>query len=156
MKRTWAVRPDTAMERQDGMVVPYVSREAMVEGYMDALSMHDRGGGIITVVAGRAATDLPGEMLTTHLVFEWRDRNEATVSPERPSAVLPEPVNGADPVLNGDGSTGWAHEDPTPAELEARLEGEAEARAASGGELDGLDPSTLEEEDLSSVPESAR
>jgi hypothetical protein len=140
VKRPWLVRPDTGMQLSDGSMIEFVSREAMVEAFMDALSILDRAGGVLSIVAGRVQTDVPGEMLTNGLMIEWKDRAHATTSPERPSRVVssvPEPPDGSayDP-------------DPTPQELEARLEADAAP--------DGRDPSTLDEVDESSIPESVR
>jgi hypothetical protein len=135
VKRTWVVRPDTGMHLSDGGMVEFVSREASVEAFMDALAIGDRAGGVIEIVFGRVATDVPGEMLTNGIAFRWKDRVDATSSPERPSSVVA-PV---DP-------------DPTPQELEARLE----AEAGNVDPLDGLDPATLDEVDESSIPEPAR
>jgi hypothetical protein len=137
VKRTWVVRPDTGMHLSDGGMVEFVSREASVEAFMDALAIGDRAGGVIEIVFGRVATDVPGEMLTNGIAFRWKDRVDATSSPERPSSVVA-PV---DP-------------DPTPQELEARLE--AADVGEDGGPLDGLDPATLDEVDESSIPEPAR
>jgi hypothetical protein len=130
VKRTWVVRPDTGMHLSDGGMVEFVSREASVEAFMDALAIGDRAGGVIEIVFGRVATDVPGEMLTNGIAFRWKDRVDTTSSPERPSSV----VAPADP-------------DPTPQELEARLEADV---------MDGLDPATLDEVDESSIPEPAR
>jgi hypothetical protein len=129
VKRTRVVRPDTGMQLSDGSTIEFVSREAMVEAFMDALAIGDIAGGVIEIVFGRVATDVPGEMLTNGIAFQWKDRVNATNSPERPAtAIAPDP-------------------DPTPQELEAQL---AEM------EPDGLDPATLDEVDESSIPEPAR
>jgi hypothetical protein len=68
-------------------------------------------------------------------MIEWKDRAHATASPERPTQVVAPPA--PDP-------------DPTPEVLEAQLEAERIE------DRDGLDPSTLDEVDESSIPEPAR
>jgi hypothetical protein len=142
MKRPWLVRPDTGMQLSDGTMIEFVSREALVEAFMDALAIIDRAGGVLSIVAGRVQTDVPGEMLTNGLMIEWKDRAHATTSPERPTQVVtPE----SRPVVY---DSGEPDPDPTPEVLEARLEAEAAP--------DGLDPSTLDEVDESSIPESVR
>jgi hypothetical protein len=129
------------MQLSDGSMIEFVSREALVEAFMDALSIIDRAGGVLSIVAGRVQTDVPGEMLTNGLMIEWKDRAHATTSPEQPSAVTRE----SRPVVYDSGAV---DSDPTPEALEARLEAEAVP--------DGLDPSTLDEVDESSIPESVR
>jgi hypothetical protein len=88
VKRPWLVRPDTGMQLSDGTMIEFVSREALVEAFMDALSIIDRAGGVLSIVAGRVQTDVPGEMLTNGLMIEWKDRAHATTSPERPTQVV--------------------------------------------------------------------
>jgi hypothetical protein len=141
MKRPWLVRPDTGMQLSDGSMIEFVSREALVEAFMDALAIIDRAGGVLSIVAGRVPTDVPGEMLTNGLMIEWKDRAHATTSPERPTQVVAQRSEARD------AATLALDPDPTPQDLEARLEAEAP---------DGLDPSTLDEVDESSIPEPAR
>jgi hypothetical protein len=127
------------MQLSDGTMIEFVSREALVEAFMDALAIIDRAGGVLSIVAGRVPTDVPGEMLTNGLMIEWKDRAHATASPERPTQVVAPPA--PDP-------------DPTPEALEAQLEAELDAQRKAAP--DGLDPSTLDEVDESSIPESVR
>jgi hypothetical protein len=129
------------MQLSDGTMIEFVSREALVEAFMDALSIIDRAGGVLSIVAGRVPTDVPGEMLTNGLMIEWKDRAHATTSPERPTQVVAQRSEARD------AATLALDPDPTPQDLEARLEAEAP---------DGLDPSTLDEVDESSIPESVR
>jgi hypothetical protein len=108
------------MQLSDGSMIEFVSREALVEAFMDALAIIDRAGGVLSIVAGRVPTDVPGEMLT----IEWKDRAHATTSPERPTQVIaPQP----DP-------------DPTPEVLEAQLEAELDPAT-----LDEVDESSIPE-----------
>jgi hypothetical protein len=129
------------MQLSDGTMIEFVSREALVEAFMDALAIIDRAGGVLSIVAGRVPTDVPGEMLTNGLMIEWKDRAHATTSPERPTQVVTAPATDTTP-----NTVPPLGPDPTPQDLEAHLE------AAP----DTLDPSTLDEVDESSIPESVR
>jgi hypothetical protein len=122
------------MQLGDGSMIEYVSREAQVEAFMDALAIIDHSGGYLSFVSYRVKTGVPGEMLMQSLYIEWRDRAQATTSPEQETR-FPEPPLPPDP-------------DPTPQDLEAQLEAEAAP--------DTLDPGTLDEVDESSIPESVR
>jgi hypothetical protein len=130
------------MQLRDGSVIEYVSREEMVQAFGDALSIIDHAGGVVSIVAGRVATGVPGEMLTQSLYIEWKDRPQATTSAEQSSSLTaPERSEARDAATLALGP------DPTPEELEARLEADV---------MDGLDPATLDEVDESSIPEPAR
>jgi hypothetical protein len=150
MKRPWLVRPDTGMQLSDGTMIEFVSREALVEAFMDALAIIDRAGGVLSIVAGRVQTDVPGEMLTNGLMIEWKDRAHATTSAERATQVVAPQRSEA-----RDEATVALGPDPTPEELEAHLieRGETHLGVEVG---DGLDPATLDEVDESSIPESVR
>jgi hypothetical protein len=122
---------------RDGRVLYIVSREARVQAFVDAEAVQEQCGGFISVQSVREPTEVPGEMVTTMLVCEWRDRTDAKEQPEARQAPIVEPA----PVA-------------VPAEADAHP---MAADFNSGQvELDGLDPSTLQEEDLSSMPEPAR
>jgi hypothetical protein len=41
---------------------------------MDGEALLWRAGGVLTILVGREPTDLPGEMVTTEAVIEWKDR----------------------------------------------------------------------------------
>jgi hypothetical protein len=86
VKRPWLVRPDTGMQLSDGTMIEFVSREALVEAFMDALSIIDRAGGVLSIVAGRVPTDVPGEMLTNGLMIEWKDRRARDDFPGAPDS----------------------------------------------------------------------
>lgn len=89
-RRRWQVRPDYAIETQDGPL-GVVSRQALVEAIIDGATMLDRAGGVFTVIVGRQATDLAGEMVTTGAIFEWKDRTDAKPQAEQ-TTVVTEPV----------------------------------------------------------------
>jgi hypothetical protein len=135
--RSWLVRPDREILTDLG-VLAVVSREALVEGILDAVSLIDRAGGGFTVYASRAATGVPNEMVTTAVMVEWRDRTDAKAQPERPSEYAP--------ATYPDGTT-----DETTEALDVIADAAAARRPP-----DGFDESALEEEDLSEVPEGAR
>jgi len=127
MIRRWTVHPDMEIPTEFG-VLPVVSRGQLVEAMLDAVSLLDRAGGGVSVVVGRERTGVDHEMVTTGAVFEWRDRTETKAAPEQRTHVLPEPPEMPEPAPEDDPTTYRAGE---PAE-----------------EIDdGLDPSSLEEED---------
>lgn len=79
--RRWQVHPDVAIPTLQGEVEA-VSRETLVEAVLDGIALLDRSGGVLTIVVGRQPTDLPGEMVTTGAVCEWKDRTDARPQPE--------------------------------------------------------------------------
>lgn len=81
MKRPWGIRPDP----ETGVL----SREALIQGLIDAATLLDIAGGCLQVVVGRAATDMPGEMVMTGAALTWQDRTDATAAPEQPVTVTP-------------------------------------------------------------------
>jgi hypothetical protein len=113
LQRTWAVRPDPETGVAD--------RQQIIEALMDGEALLHRAGGV-----------LPGEMVTTAAVFEWKDRTDGHTKPQPERATSnvarqPEPV----PEL-----------DPTPAELEDRLTSEEEflARAEAEEDMSSMEP----------------
>lgn len=130
--RRWAVRPDPD--------VGYVTREQMRDAFLDAEAVQATCGGIITIMGQRAHTDVPGEMVTTFLLVEWKDRTDAKVQPEPTVLSAPAPA-------------------PAPAEPEA-VEQPAEPGGDPEAELyieeDGLDRRTLLDEDVSEIPAALR
>lgn len=121
-----------------------VTLEALIQALIEAASWLDFAGGCLTVVTGRAPTGLPGEMVTTGAILEWRDRTDARPQPEPASTVTAQPLSRdeqreiADEVL--------AEPEPEVAAL---------AEAHSEENPDGFDYSTLQEEDVDQ-PELAR
>lgn len=83
MIRRWQIEPDD----EAGVM----SRQALVNALVDGATMLDIAGGTLSVVVGRAATTLPGEMVMTGAVLEWRDRTDAKPQPEQAFSVTPEP-----------------------------------------------------------------
>jgi hypothetical protein len=121
VKRSWAVRPD-----ETGTV----SREALIGAMIDGATLLDIAGGVLSVVVGRAPTDVPGEMVMTGALLEWKDRTDARSQPEAPVAVTPEP-----------------RREPEP-EVLAEPEADVDPVAPDVDPSDGFDYSTLEEEDV--------
>lgn len=156
MVRRWLVRPDQVMYVEGVGEVGFVSRDKMQEAFLDAEALVARAGGHVSVSTDRHPTGFPGEMVTTAAAFLWRDRTDAKEQPEQPAPVAapaPERITGT--------GEGGAVAVPVAAEPPPLPDVETEPGGETGGEVaevedDGLDPSTLEEEDLSSVPESAR
>lgn len=128
MQRTWQIHPD-----QPGQM----SREALIGALIDGAALLDIAGGVLSVMVGRAPTDLPGEMVMTTAILEWRDRTDAKAQPERPSTV-PTTTAETDEFL--------------PASESIAAEAEADANDANP---DGFDYSRLAEEDVEE-PELAR
>lgn len=142
--RRWQVHPDVGFPTEDG-VLGVVSREALDQALLDGASLLDRAGGVFTVIVGRGPTDLPGEMLTTGVVCEWKDRTDAKPQPEqRVDVVAPPPdLEAAQEIQD---------------EVDAQHQREVDEAVAAVESLspDGLDESQLEDEDVSEIPESAR
>jgi hypothetical protein len=111
-----------------------VERADLEAAVLDGIVLLDRAGGVMTVLVGRQPTNLPGEMVTTQALVEWRDRTDAREQPERAGDIVQ-----ADPAP--------APADPTPEELEAHL-------AATEGSPDGFVPQ--DEEDISEIPTALR
>jgi hypothetical protein len=97
--RKWMVRP----RPETGLV----ERQDVIEALVDAAAVLDCVGGALAVVQQREPTEVFGEMVTTAVLIEWKDRTDARSQPEAaPRARRAAP-------------------DPAPAELEAQLEAEA-------------------------------
>lgn len=86
--RLWQVHPDHEVQTQRGPVAA-VSRQAIDQAFLDGATLVDKAGGVFTVICGRHPTDLPGEMVTTGLICEWKDRTDAKAAPEPRADVLP-------------------------------------------------------------------
>lgn len=133
------MRPDQELHLQDGRTLYIVSRDARVAAFVDAEAVQEQCGGFVSFQSVREPTEIPGEMVTTLLICEWKDRTDAKEQPERPQQRVPV-------------------EQPAPRVPEPEADAHPmQADFGSGAAFDdGLDPSTLEEEDLSSMPEPAR
>ena len=116
MQRTWAVRPDP----ETGVA----NRQDIIEALMDGEALLARAGGVLSVVVHRAPTDLPGEMVTTAAVFEWKDRTDGEDRPQ-PERVAPQRAP-----------------DPTPEQLEEQLAEEEEflADAEEAEDTSSMEP----------------
>lgn len=152
MKRRWAVQPDHERMTPDGPVGA-VSREALDQAFLDAAALIWVAGGTIATVSGRARTEVEGEMVTTGLVLEWKDRTDAAEQPERAVSVAPAPAPvdmaaalqslGPDALRAlADSMDGQRAPEPAP------MVGQTSIPDLIG---DGLDERSLPEEDLASV-----
>jgi len=155
MIRRWHVEPDMEVQTADGDVLA-ISREALIMAAADACVMADRAGGGFSMWFDRFPTGLPGEMVTTGAIVEWRDRTDAKAAPERQSGQpqrvdLSESISALEPDTGPEFSPPMERHEPPP---------EDDPTQYKGGELrddigDGLDPNTLEEEDESALEEEA-
>jgi hypothetical protein len=118
MQRRWQVQPN-------GTGV--LSREQLIEALIDGAAILDIAGGVLSCVVGRAPTNLPGEMVMTGAVLEWKDRTDAKPQPE-PAATVTESAA-----------------DPDPEAIPGQLTVDD---ALETGEPDGFDYSKLEAEDV--------
>ena len=123
MQRRWQVQPDPT---------GILSREALIEALIDGAAILDIAGGTLSVVVGRTPTNLPGEMVMTGAILEWRDRTDAKPQPE-----VPAPIPGQTTL---DEQLEAAPEPAPEPEPEVTLNGDAEP--------DGFDYSKLEAEDI--------
>ena len=99
-QRRWQVRPDQALETEEGQIL-VVSQDALAKAVYDGAIMLHRAGGVFSIVVGREPTGLPGEMVTTGAICEWKDRTDARPQPEKPVTVHTEPVPVAVAEENG-------------------------------------------------------
>lgn len=131
MQRRWAVHAQPHGE---------VDREELIAALMDGEALLWRAGGVLTVLPRREPTGLPGEMVTTGVVIEWKDRTDAKPQPEQPGTAAA-PVPAAPPPA------------PAPPEQLVRdtATGEEHPVVAVPGSPDGLDESALPEEDVAAV-----
>ncbi len=142
MARRWRkVEADMEIHTQEYGLVPVVSREAALTAVADALAVIDFIGGSFSVACHRHPTDVPNERVTTGLMIEWKDRTDARDQPE-PADLLP--------------MAEAPQEETLPLEDAGLQEAAAATAATDDDNPDGLDPSTLEEEDVSEIPESVR
>jgi hypothetical protein len=128
-----------------------VTREALLEAMIDAATFLDFAGGVLSVVTQRQPTGLPGEMVTTGAVVEWR--HDARVQPrpeqfEQPTSQTGEPPELPDRPRIVPMSAGQIMRE---AEASVALDGDTqpvpEAEDAPE-EPDGFDYSRLDEEDV--------
>jgi hypothetical protein len=157
MIRRWRVQPDMEEETADGMVLA-VSQEALAVAVMDAVTMVHRAGGVFQVVCERYPTGLPGEMVTTGAVVEWRHRTDARPEPERtngqPIATPAAAAAALDAQIADEAVENIPRNIP-----QAEVPPEDDPTQYKGGEFrddigDGIDPNALPEEDDSEIPET--
>jgi len=147
MIRRWHVEPDMEAQTQDGIVLA-VSRDALIMAAVDAVTMADRAGGGFQMWLERYPTGLPGEMLTTGAVVEWRHRTDARPEAEQQTRQQPIAMENTKNVAVTE--KGYiVRADPPP---------EDDPTQYRAGEPvddigDGLDPNALPEEDDSEIAE---
>jgi len=160
MIRRWHVEPDIEVDTADGPVLA-VSMDAIIQAAADACVMCNRAGGGFSMQFGRYPTGLPGEMVTTGAIVEWRDRTDAKEAPERQTGgaqrrepltsqqgFAPEPEESlADQYVQQSRDAGVPEDDPTQYR---------ESEFVGDDVGDGLDPNTLPEEDDSEITEAVR
>lgn len=139
-KRARLLQPDTVTPTRLGEI-PTVSREALVGALMDGEAMLTMAGGVLEIIVERAETGVPDERVTTMALIRWKDRTDARPQPERSEPLKP-------------AASAPAAEQPAETELDITERPPALLAADEVG--DGLDLSTLEEEDLSSIPQPLR
>ena len=100
MVRKWVVRP----RPETGVV----DAGDLAQDMVDASTVLTRLGGVLAVAQLRRETGFDGEMVTTLVVIEWKDRTDAKSQPEVATPAVA-PVS-----------------DPTPAQLEEQLTAEEE------------------------------
>jgi hypothetical protein len=141
MIRRWHVEPDMEAQTQDGLVLA-VSRDALIMAAVDAVTMADRAGGGFQMWLERYPTGLPGEMITTGAVVEWRHRTDARPENEQQTRQVPQTVE-PPPTEMG--------YDPPPEQDDPTQFRDGEF---VGDDInDGIDPNALPEEDDSEVGE---
>lgn len=159
MIRRWHVEPDIEVDTADGPVLA-VSMDAIIQAAADACVMCNRAGGGFSMQFGRYPTGLPGEMVTTGAIVEWRDRTDAKEAPERQTGGaqrvdLSEKISAlepdvAPPPINAPPRQTYE----PPSEDDPTQYRESEFVGDDVG--DGLDPNTLPEEDDSEITEAVR
>jgi len=141
MQRTWYVWADP----ETGVV----ERGALLDALVDAAAILDRIGGVLSVVQERRPTGAPGEMRSVVVAIEWKDRTDAKPQPETPTQVVAQPPTPLPDVETEPGGETGGEVTPEMHDPGAGLPDHDDIG-------DGLDEATLEEEDLSSLPEHVR
>lgn len=173
MIRRRQLLPDQQIHTQTYGAVPCISDQAFDQAMLDLAAMIRFAGGWATVGTTRHPTDLPGEMVTIHAAFEWKDRTDA--KPQAEVAASPQSLDAARERLQAEADTVFDHvleidedavplttfsqEEPPP---EDDPEWEPPDRELDDDRLeglpspDGLDYDELPEEDLSAIPAEQR
>jgi hypothetical protein len=157
--RRWLVRPDTYIETQEGPLA-VVSRGLHDQAFLDGSAMAANAGGIFTARPERHPTGFPGEMVTTWIACEWKDRVDAKEQPEPEGVPLPA-AGEQTPQLTAEQ---WAVAQQIQEAADGATAEDVMGAASEGLEVvkggsassDGLDYSQLEDEDLAEIPEGAR
>ena len=144
MIRRWHVEPDMEAQTQDGIVLA-VSRDALIMAAVDAVTMADRAGGGFQMWLERYPTGLPGEMLTTGAVVEWRHRTDARPEAEQQTRQQPQVVDPQGEIMER-----YATKEPPPEDDPTQYR---DGEFVGDDINDGLDPNALPEEDDSEIAE---
>lgn len=120
------VEPDQIMETRDGQEIAVVSDEAFYTAVLHGAQVVAFAGGAMGVTVKRAPTGVPNEMVTIEALIEWKNMVDAKPEPE--PAVVPPAVE----------------TDPTPEELEERLEAESAEEEFLREAEQGEDESSME------------
>jgi hypothetical protein len=139
--RRRAISPNAVLETETYGPIPYVTDQAFLEAVLAGAQTVALGGGVLSVVVDRHPTDLDSESVTVRAVVEWR--SQTRTNPSREPVAEPHRASVVE-TLEEEGEVLPAVSDDQM-ELDAPLV-----------EEDGLDRSTLEEEDLSSIPAEMR
>jgi hypothetical protein len=139
--RRRAISPDAVLETETYGPIPYVTDQAFLEAGLAALQTQALVGGVVTSIVDRHPTDLPEESVTVRAILEWKNRTDA-----RPQSEPAAETNRASVVESLE----------EEAEVVSEVSDDQMELDAPLVEEDGLDRSTLEEEDLSSIPAEMR
>lgn len=155
MIRRRQLLPDQQIHTETYGPVPCISAKALDEMMLDLAAMLRFAGGNIQAAVTRHPTDFPGEMVTIHAAFEWKDHTRAGDQPER--SATPADLDTARERLQQE----WVplpdmQEEPAPEddpEYEPEPSFEVEQSEPTP---DGLDYTELPEEDLDAIPAEQR
>ena len=140
--RRRVLRPDTVLNTDSYGPIPVVSDDAFLGAVLQAAQVQILAGGYLSSAVQRHPTDAEHEMVTVGAVIEWRDRTDARPQPER-AAPLPAQTAAPEPAPEPEPSMRDEDDAAVAAELDDRIN-------------DGLDPASLEDEDLESIPAQLR
>jgi hypothetical protein len=107
--RSKVLQPDQQILTHNGPV-NVVSREAIREAFLDFEAVGDVAGGVISIVYVREPTGAPGEMVTTGVMLQWKDRTDARPQAEAigsAAVVIPAPEPAPAPQPRPPGPARW-------------------------------------------------